>query len=79
MLFRSLLVQAPSGHHWPDRWVRLAGQDRRRIVDKSWGEATLDTYTWTEVGRPTVDVVVWPYDYLLLSDSLLLGDGLTLH
>ena len=75
----SLLVQAPSGHHWPDRWVRLAGQDRRRIVDKSWGEATLDTYTWTEVGRPTVDVVVWPYDYLLLSDSLLLGDGLTLH
>lgn len=56
----SLLIQAPSGHHWPDRWVRLAGQDRRRIVDKSWGEATLDTYTWTEVGRPTVDVVVWP-------------------
>lgn len=55
----SLLIQAPSGHHWPDRWVRLAGQDRRRIVDKSWGEATLDTYTWTEVGRPTVDVLAW--------------------
>lgn len=74
----SLLVQAPPDHHWPDRWVRLANQERSRIIDKSYSEATFDTYSWTEVGRPTVDVLFWPFDYLLLSDSLLLGDDLFL-
>ena len=55
----SLLIQAPADNHWPDRWVRLAEQERTRVVDKGWAEATIDTYTWTEVGRPIVDVIAW--------------------
>jgi hypothetical protein len=56
----TLLLQAPTGTHWRDRYLRLGDHDRARIVDKSWAELVIDQLAWFEVSSPTGVVNAWP-------------------
>lgn len=55
----ALLIQAPPGAAWPDRWVRLADHTRERLVDAH-RPAMLDTLPWQEVARPAGFVGPYP-------------------
>lgn len=55
-----LLLQAPEGEHWPDRYLRFGDQDRQRWIDKAWVEPVLDTLPWVEVDTPAGVVDEWP-------------------
>lgn len=48
----SVLIQAPPGDHWPDRWVELGDQARGRYEDKLGIGDVFDTLPWTEVASP---------------------------
>lgn len=56
----ALLLQPPAGVYWDDKYVTFGDQGRNRLVDKSWIEPTLDTYTWTEIEAPSGNVSAWP-------------------
>lgn len=56
----ALLLQPPAGVYWDDKYVAFGDQGRNRLVDKSWIEPTLDTYTWTEIEAPSGNVSAWP-------------------
>jgi hypothetical protein len=59
-LRQPVLVQAPSGQGWADRFVMFGDQDRARAADKAFIEWGFDTLPWTEVAEPSGDIVDWP-------------------
>ncbi len=56
----TLLLNAPAGDHFPDRYVALGDLDRERIADKAFIEGTLDSLQWTEVVVAAGVVDAWP-------------------
>jgi hypothetical protein len=48
----TLLVQGPSSHGIPDRYVRIGDHSRVRVVDNGNFLMTRDTMAWTEVALP---------------------------
>ena len=48
----AILLQPPTTHHEPDRWVILGDEETTRLVDKSWADERDITYPWTAVTRP---------------------------
>lgn len=52
-----LLLQMPTTHNWPDRWVMLGTQARARYDDKLKIEPTLDAMSWVEVSRPAGELL----------------------
>lgn len=56
----TLLLQAPTAHHWTDRYIRLGDQDRVPWIDKAWIGERFDTLQWWEVARPPGAVDSWP-------------------
>lgn len=55
----TLLLQARSGHHFEDAWVRFQSQDGTRIVDKLEAEPTFESLPWVEVDRPAGVIEDW--------------------
>lgn len=47
-----LLLQMRPGDGRPDRWITLGARRRAYAVDKLGVQETIETYAWTEVGRP---------------------------
>lgn len=58
----TLLVQAPSTDHWPDRYVRFGDHARNRIADKAFVESVFDTLPWQQVAAPTGVITEYPAD-----------------
>ena len=54
-----LLLQAPAGTHWSDRWIALMNQERTPNVDKLAVADALDRFDWAEVDRPSSLVLEW--------------------
>jgi hypothetical protein len=55
-----VLVQAPDGDNWPDRWVSFGDQSHERAEDKLAIEDAFEELPWTEVARPDGDMLAWP-------------------
>ena len=55
-----LLLQAPAGTHWRDRWLALSNLNRRPIVDKLKALDAQDQLDWIEVSEPTGNITAWP-------------------
>lgn len=56
-----LWLQAKAGAYERSRWIVLGDERIERLIDKSWSDERNATYTWTEVIRPTGDLVSWTY------------------
>lgn len=55
-----LLIQAPPGAAWPDRWVMLGAQDSSRLgLDKIGFEDTHQEFSWNEEREPTGNILSW--------------------
>ncbi|MDP2710785.1 MAG: hypothetical protein Q8O56_06165 [Solirubrobacteraceae bacterium] len=48
----TLLLHGPASAQEPDRYVRVVGHRRRRVVDNAHRPRTLEELDWIEVGRP---------------------------
>lgn len=51
-----LLLQAPAGQGWPDRWVAFSSHAQDRFIDKSWPDGGIASLGWIEVTRPVGDL-----------------------
>jgi hypothetical protein len=70
----SLLLQGSPEDRWVDRWVRLSEHVRTPLTDKGYVEASYESFSWIEVGRPLgPHYLLFDEDHLLASPSTLLG------
>lgn len=69
-----VLLQPPSDHHEPERWVVFTSEETTRLVGQSWIDERDLTYGWTVVARPlgpiTDDGGLYPSDDLYPGDDL---------
>lgn len=72
-----LLVQAPAGDGWPDRWVSFGSQGSARLLDKLGVNDTHESLAWNEQPRPLTALV--DEGGLLPAENLYPGDDLNPH